>query len=289
MWLKQSTVQVILFGPFLDKGNGVDLETGLLAALDHATTGIMLAKNGGTLAVREQGANFVASTYDSHGCYKVSLSAIDTETLGRLRVIYTDPTTNLPVWQDFMVVPAAVWDALFGSGHLDVNVLTQANIDFGALQKASLNAATPASVQNIPATGSGFTALGDTRIANLDATVSSRAPEVAGNVAAIKSDVEHATYGLNALLTAIGTRMATFTYTVPDSPAAIAAAVWAYVVEGTLTALNTVRILLSALSGKSDGIGTPTVHTRDISDTKNRITATIDAFGDRTDVTLDGS
>ena len=46
--------------------------------------------------------------------------------------------------------------------------------DFTAAMKTSLNAATPASVQNIPATGSGFTALGDTRIANLDAAVSTR-------------------------------------------------------------------------------------------------------------------
>jgi hypothetical protein len=83
-------------------------------------------------------------------------------------------------------------------------VMGQDDIDFGTLQKLSLNAATPASVQNIPATGSGFTALGDTRIAALDATVSSRAPEAMGNLAGIKADVEHTTYGLNALLTAIG-------------------------------------------------------------------------------------
>jgi len=34
-----------------------------------------------------------------------------------------------------------------GTAALGVNVVTQANIDFGALQKTSLNAATPASVQ----------------------------------------------------------------------------------------------------------------------------------------------
>jgi len=48
------------------------------------------------------------------------------------------------------------------------------DIDFSTSQKTSLNAATPASVQNIPATGSGFTALGDTRLANLDAAISTR-------------------------------------------------------------------------------------------------------------------
>lgn len=62
---------------------------------------------------------------------------------------------------------------------------------------------------------------------NLDEAVSTRALEAGGNVAAIKADVEHATYGLNALLTAIGTRMATFTYTAPPAAADIATAVWA--------------------------------------------------------------
>jgi hypothetical protein len=146
--LKQSTVQVIPFGPILDKGDGVTLETaaGIITSLDDPTTGIMLSKNGGTLAVREQGAHFVASTYDAHGCFKVSLSAIDTGTLGRLRVIHTEPATYLPVWQDYMIVPANVWDSLFGADLLDVNVAEQANIDFGALQKASLAAAALAAV-----------------------------------------------------------------------------------------------------------------------------------------------
>ena len=46
--------------------------------------------------------------------------------------------------------------------------------DFTATMKTSLNAATPASVQNIAADGSGLTALGDARLANLDAAVSTR-------------------------------------------------------------------------------------------------------------------
>jgi hypothetical protein len=142
-FLRQGTVAVINFGPFLDKADGLALITGAVTSIDHATTGIMLSKNGGTLAVREQGANFVASVYDAHGFYKVSLSAIDTGTLGRLRVIHTEPTTYLAVWQDFMVVPANVWDSMFGTDKLDVAVVEQANIDFGALQKASITAAVP--------------------------------------------------------------------------------------------------------------------------------------------------
>lgn len=137
MWLRQGTVQVINFGPVLDFADGVSLETaaGIITSLDHAVTGIMVSKNGGTLTIREQGANFVASTYDAHGCFKVSLSAIDTGTLGRLRVIHTEPDTYLAVWQDFMVVPAQVWDSLFGADKLDVS-LVQIN---GAAQTATLD------------------------------------------------------------------------------------------------------------------------------------------------------
>lgn len=74
---------------------------------------------------------------------------------------------------------------------------------------------------------------------SLDAAVSTRAPEAAGNLAAVKADVEHATYGLNALLTAIGTRMATFTYTAPDSAATVAAAVWNYL-TASMTTVNSI-------------------------------------------------
>ena len=108
MFLKQSTAVVIPFGPFEDKTDGVTHETGLVSALDHASTGIMLSKNGGTMAVRH--ATVTASVYDAHGCYKVTLDTTDTNTLGSLRVIYTDPATCCPVWQDFKVITAVAWN-----------------------------------------------------------------------------------------------------------------------------------------------------------------------------------
>lgn len=69
----------------------------------------------------------------------------------------------------------------------------------------------------------------------------------------------------------------------------VAAAVWAYVVEGSFTALNFIRLIAAALGGKVSGADTATVVIRDASDTKTRITATVDAFGNRSAVTLDGS
>lgn len=49
------------------------------------------------------------------------------------------------------------------------------------------------------------------------------------------------------------------------------------------------RVLLSALAGKLSGAATTSVAIRDYSDTKDRISATVDEHGNRTSVTLDGS
>ncbi len=62
------------------------------------------------------------------------------------------------------------------------------------------------------------------------------------------------------------------------------------VVEGTTTLRQATRLTLSTLTGKSSGGGTATVVFRDIGDTKNRISATVDADGNRTAVgTRDGT
>jgi hypothetical protein len=119
--LKQSTSVVINFGPAVSKTDAVTLQTGLVSALDNATTGIMLSKNGGTLAVRH--ATVTASAYDAYGFYKVTLDTTDTGTLGILLVTYQDATTLLPVWMYFAVVPANVYDCVInGTDNLDVNV-----------------------------------------------------------------------------------------------------------------------------------------------------------------------
>jgi hypothetical protein len=120
--LKQSTAVVLQFGPFVDKADGFTILTGLVSALDNGTTGIKLSKNGGSLAVRH--ASVTASSYDANGCYKVTLDTTDTNTLGTLRMIYTDGSTTLPVWMDLEVVTANVWDTLFGSSNLDTNLVT---------------------------------------------------------------------------------------------------------------------------------------------------------------------
>ena len=113
-WLKQSTAsQVINFGPFVDKTDGVTFQTDLVGTsanqLEHASSGILISKNGGTLAARNSPA---ASAYDAYGMYKVTLDATDTATCGRLVVAFGNAADVLPVWKELMVVPANVYDSL---------------------------------------------------------------------------------------------------------------------------------------------------------------------------------
>ncbi len=188
-WIKQSTASTIKLGPFLDDTDGKTPETGLTIS----QADIRISKNGGAFA---QSNNIAGATHNENGYYDVPLNATDTNTLGTFRVAVLK-TGALPVWQDYMVVPANVWDSMFGASTLNVNVST---LSSGAVDS------------------------------------------------------------------------------ILDDP-----------VEGSFTMRQLLRLMASALFGKASGGGTATITFRDLGDSKNRITATVTANGDRTTVVLDAS
>jgi hypothetical protein len=104
VWLKQSTAATVKLGPFVDDTDGKTAET----ALTISQADIRLSKNGGAFA---QTNNATGATHDENGYYGIPLDTTDTGTLGRLRVAVNE-TGALPVWQDFMIVPANVYEAL---------------------------------------------------------------------------------------------------------------------------------------------------------------------------------
>lgn len=104
-WLKQSTAVTIRLGPALDKTDGVTEETALSPTVE-------VSKNHGAFAARN---SVTAITHDSNGWYAVELNATDTGTLGPLIAKFDDAATHLPVWREFMVVPANVYDGLVGA------------------------------------------------------------------------------------------------------------------------------------------------------------------------------
>lgn len=64
--------------------------------------------------------------------------------------------------------------------------------------------------------------------------------------------------------------------------------VWARVIESGYTAEEILRILAGVAAGKSSGQNTAPVY-RDLGDTKDRVTGTVDGSGNRTSVTIDES
>ena len=117
-YLKQSTSVDVPIGPFLDETDGRTAET----ALTITQPDIRLKKNGANWAQKNAAQTL---SHEENGFYEVTLDATDTGTLGLLRLAVFE-SGALPVWEDFMVVTANVYDSLFSTDVLDVSV-TQVN------------------------------------------------------------------------------------------------------------------------------------------------------------------
>ena len=115
--IRQSTAATVLIGPAVDKNDGVTPEAGLTAGgVDEA----VLYKHDGTVAVDISGTTTL--THRAGGMYTVTLSTTDTATAGRLTLYVRDDSVCLPMWKDFDVVPANVYDSLVaGSDQLSVD------------------------------------------------------------------------------------------------------------------------------------------------------------------------
>jgi hypothetical protein len=106
MWLKQSTAVTLKIGPFLDEDDGKTAEP----ALTIAQADVRLSKNGGDIAQKNEATS---CTHDELGIYGCPLNTTDTGTLGILQ-LWVHESGALPVWHEYMVVPANVYDSLVG-------------------------------------------------------------------------------------------------------------------------------------------------------------------------------
>lgn len=103
-WLRQSTSVDVGIGPFLDATDGVTAET----ALTITQPDIRLKKNNGAWAQKNAAQTL---THEENGWYEVTLDTTDTNTLGIL-IVAINESGALPVWKEYMVVPANVYDSL---------------------------------------------------------------------------------------------------------------------------------------------------------------------------------
>lgn len=123
---------------------------------------------------------------------------------------------------------------------------------------ATSTAQTGDSFARIGAAGAGLTALGDTRLANLDAAVSTRSTYAGADTAGTTTLLGRLTTGratnLDNLDAAVSTRLATAGYTTPPTTAAIATALWQDTVPGDFTTAGSPgRLLMNQLAGAFTG------------------------------------
>jgi hypothetical protein len=239
-YLKQSTAYTFRFGPFLDETDGKTAETGLTIAY----TNVFLSKAGGAFAAKADTTD-LTSTGDSRGYYTCVLNTTDTGTVGPFRV-HAHISGALPVWKDFQIVAANVFDSLYASAGTDV-------LDVSVTQNAGTAITAAAGVQAVNTTQVNGTAQ---TARDLGASVLLSSGTGTGQVSLSSGLVRLSSTGVDDILDEV--------------------------VEGTWTFRGMLRLFASVLVGKASGLGTTTAVYRDIDDTKNRVSATVDADGNRT-------
>jgi hypothetical protein len=145
--LRQSTSVDVPIGPFLDATDGVTAETGLTLTQPD----IRLKKGNAAWA---QKAAAQTLSHEENGFYEVTLDATDTNTVGLLRLAVHE-SGALPVWEDFEVLSAAVYDWFFGTSAPLMPTVAGRTLDVSATGEAGIdwaNVGSPTTTLNLSGT-----------------------------------------------------------------------------------------------------------------------------------------
>ena len=293
-YLKENTATRVTVGPFLDVTDGFTPEIALTATNEHIT---FIVDDAGvptlvidTTATASGGSNdLVHITSDAGGFYDLELAAANVNYTGRAMLQIHYSTDHLPVFHEFQIVSANVYDSLFTDGDvLDVNAIQAAGTAWGsgAITAASLGAdcitaakiADDAIVAANLATGAltadAFAA--DAIVAATLATGALTADAFAANA------LVAATFAADCITAA---KIADDSIAAEHLKADAVTKIWAEAVESnaSITAQEALSVILSAVAGVTTSAGSVL---KDPSGTTTRITATINASNERTAMTL---
>ena len=142
-FLKTNTATRVTVGPFLDKTDGITPETALTVTNCKLT--LMVDDGGVPTLVIDAAATAAAGdndmvhvTNDDAGFYDLELTAAQLNYVGRAMLAITDAATHCPVFHEFMILPANVYDSFVGgTDNLQVDTVqvggtTQTARDIGA-------------------------------------------------------------------------------------------------------------------------------------------------------------
>ena len=216
MWLKQSTAASCIIGPILDS-TGAEYASAVIGDLS-------ISKNGGTLTAMASAATL---THIANGMYTLAMTTGNTDTVGRVEISCNKSTYQMPQ-KNLLVLLASVFDALItnatnGTGGLiAATAAVSAVAGYVGASGAAINGTNAntlsshdpgatigtSTLTQTQVTGGAYSiqsasaVLGDARIANLDATISSR-----GTSTLTQTQVSGGAYALNSASFAFNTAM----------------------------------------------------------------------------------
>lgn len=326
MFLRQSTSQVIRFGPFLDSTDGVTPETGLTIA----QADMQLSKDGGAFAQKNSAGN---ATHDVDGWYSTTLNATDTATAGELK-IQINVVGALPVWEKWFVLTATAYDALQtgtfnnlgGTAQTADHTAAIADIptvsEFNARTILSASYALESSLQTVDTnvdailvdtndlqtnqgdwlTATGFNTVVPPSVAQFNARTLLAADYFDPSVDAVANVTLCATTTTNTDMVGTNNALLAASYTAPDN-AGIAQ------IQVDISALNDIsvaqifaggdvdgfsleeslKLIAASSAGVLAGAATTTITIKAIDGSKTRLTATVDGDGNRSVVIKDAT
>jgi len=139
--LRQSTSQVIRFGPFLDSTDGITPET----ALTIAQADMQISKDGGAFAQKNTTGN---ATHDVDGWYSTTLDATDTNTATILEFQVT-VSGALPYFKTYNVLTTTAYDAIYTGTFNNLGGTAQTGDSFARLG-APAGASVSADIADVP-------------------------------------------------------------------------------------------------------------------------------------------
>jgi len=130
-FLKQNTATRVTVGPFIAVANGTTPLTAITATSEHLNlvvddAGVPTLVLDATATASGGNNDLVFITGSNAGFCDLELTAAQTNYVGRAMLSINYVTDHLPVFHEFMIVPANVYDSLFGTDLLDVSVVQNA-------------------------------------------------------------------------------------------------------------------------------------------------------------------
>lgn len=130
-FLRTNTAVIVTVGPFYDKTDGVTIETALTITNERITltadtdagsapTNVLDNVTGATSGTSND-LNYI--TGNDAGMMQLELSAANVNRLGRMNLSITDAANHVPVFHEYMVLPAMIYDAfVLGTDVLDASI-----------------------------------------------------------------------------------------------------------------------------------------------------------------------